>query len=565
VRPRPTQLLDYREFPLLYVDDEPDNLRVFELTFRREFSILTATSAEAGLRLLNANPVAVVLSDQRMPEVTGVEFLSRVRDIDPKTIRILVTAYGDVDILGEAINDGSIFRYVPKPWEPEDMRLTVRRAIEMYALERERSALLEELTLLNRLSRTLHREMDLDRLVELLLNATHHELGFDGAALLFFDKPGDTLSWRGLAPSDDEVARGIAELRFTRDTAPNFLDRLLKGDAQALRVNDQSKLEKPVRDWVTEVSADEILVVPLVGKNEVIGALAVDNRSGGRRLGADDRTLLDGLGMQAVIAIENARLVDDLRTSRAQVLRADRLGTLGTLAAGLAHEINNPLVSIHTFLSLAPEKRPDDDPSFWGEYHQLATSELERIRGLVATMSRLAHGGGETTGPEKSLVDLGDLAQEVVHLMQPEVTNAGITLLLDCPNETPKVLGVRDHLHQVMLNLLLNAIQATPEDGVVHMKVQPNPDRPQDSVIVLVEDSGRGIPEESLERIFDPFFTTKDVGEGTGLGLSVSRNIVELHRGCIDIRNRAEGGASAVLLFKLATGAPDEEKDPAGG
>ena len=99
-------VLDHREFPVLYVDDEPENLRVFELAFRRQFSILTAQSAEEGLRLLNENPVAVVLSDQRMPEVSGVEFLSRVRSLDPTTIRILVTAYGDAEILGEAINDG---------------------------------------------------------------------------------------------------------------------------------------------------------------------------------------------------------------------------------------------------------------------------------------------------------------------------------------------------------------------------------------------------------------------------------------------------------------------------
>ena len=130
MQPRPRQILDHREFPVLYVDDEPENLRVFELTFRREFSILTASSAEEGLRILNENPVAVVLSDQRMPGVSGVEFLSRVRSLDASAIRILVTAYGDAEILGEAINDGSIYRYVPKPWEPEDMRVTLRRAIE---------------------------------------------------------------------------------------------------------------------------------------------------------------------------------------------------------------------------------------------------------------------------------------------------------------------------------------------------------------------------------------------------------------------------------------------------
>lgn len=552
MRPKPMQLLDYREFPLLYVDDEPDNLRIFELTFRREFEILTATSADEGLRLLNENPVALVLSDQRMPGVSGVEFLSRVRDLDPKTIRILVTAYGDVDILGEAINDGSIYRYVPKPWEPEDMRLTVRRAIEMYALERERSALLDELTLLNRLSRSLHREMDLDRLVELLLGATHRELGFDGAALLFLEGGGERLAWRGVAPSDDEVARHLLDIQLCRERAPEFFEGLLAGEAQALGADAIESLEPGVKDWVREVSADEILAVPLVGKSEVIGVLAVDNRSGGRRFGADDRTLLDGLAMQAVIAIENARLVDDLRTSRAQVLRADRLGTLGTLAAGLAHEINNPLVSIQTFLSLAPQKRAETDESFWGEYHQLANAELERIRGLVATMSRLAHGGSESPGAERSLVDLRDLAQEVVGLLQREVASTGVALSVDAAPDTPKVLGVRDHLHQVLLNLLLNAVQATPEDGQVELRVGPAADGHDDTVEIIVEDSGRGIPDEHVERIFDPFFTTKDPDQGTGLGLMISHQIVADHGGSIGVRSRVGEGSTFTVTLPVS-------------
>ena len=142
MRPRPLRLHDPREFPILYVDDEIENLRIFELTFRREFSVLTAQSAEDGLRALNENPVAVVLSDHKMPGMTGVDFLARVREIDEQAIRILVTAYGDAEILGSAINDGRIYRYVAKPWNPDDMRITLRRAIERYALDRERETLL---------------------------------------------------------------------------------------------------------------------------------------------------------------------------------------------------------------------------------------------------------------------------------------------------------------------------------------------------------------------------------------------------------------------------------------
>jgi len=138
-RTRTDRAVDYREFPILYVDDEPDNLRIFELTFRSEFEILTAADAPAGLEVLSQQPVALVLSDHRMPGMTGVEFLSAVHELDETTIRILVTAYGDVKTLESAINNGSIYRFVPKPWSPEDMRITLRNGIERFALAQERT------------------------------------------------------------------------------------------------------------------------------------------------------------------------------------------------------------------------------------------------------------------------------------------------------------------------------------------------------------------------------------------------------------------------------------------
>jgi signal transduction histidine kinase/FixJ family two-component response regulator len=533
--------MDYREFPLLYVDDEPDNLRIFELSFERDFSILTAETGEQGLRVLNQNPVAVVLSDYRMPGMTGVEFLSRAREIDPNVVRILVTAYGDAETLGDAINDGRIYKFIAKPWEPEDMGLTIRRAIEAYALAREREGLLDELTLINRLSRSMHRELELERLLRLLLDAAHNELEFDGAALLFFDKAGRQLSWAEMVP-DGDVARRLREISIRRQSAPRFIASLRGGETQSLQLGDLSDLESPIRDWVTEVSADEIIVVPLVGQREVIGALAVDQRSGGRRFGADDRTLLDGLAIQAVIAIENARLVEDLRNTREQVRRADRLGTLGTLAAGLAHEINNPLVCVNTFLTLAPQKRQQADPEFWGEYHALAQSELERIRGLVATMSRLAHGGNDAMTLQEA-VDLGELVREVTTLLQRELKAAGVALSLEVSPQTEKITAVRDQIHQVLLNLLLNAIHATPSGGSVKVLVEPDRDRPLEVVAVVVEDTGAGIPEEHLEQIFDPFFTTKEPDEGTGLGLMITHQIVADHDGTIDVRSQPGCGS----------------------
>jgi len=551
MRPKPMRLMDHREFPLLYVDDEPENLRIFQLTFKRDFTILTAQSAQEGLEILNENPVAVVLSDHKMPGMSGVEFLSRVREVDPDTMRILVTAYGDAETLGQAINDGSIYRYIAKPWEPEDMRLTVLRAIEMYALDRERGALLNELTLLNDLGRSLHGELDLGSLRRLLLRAAHEEIGFDGVALLDFEGGGDRLAWGGHAP-DDEVAERVGGIEIDAGTAPQFIEQLQHAEMQTLRVDELDYLETPIRQWVTEVSADEILVVPLVGKERVVGALAVDNRRGGRRFGADDRTLLDGLAIQAVIAIENARLVDDLRRSREHVERADRLGTLGTLAAGLAHEINNPLVSIHTFLSLAPEKRAEDDPEFWQDYHALACAELERIRELVETMQRLGRGGSAAAEPE--MLDLGDLAREVTTLIQREVRASGVELEVSIHPDVPKVRGIRNQIHQVLLNLLLNALHATPPSGRVTIAVEP--DAVPEFARIRIQDTGRGISAENLERIFDPFFTTKGPDQGTGLGLMISHQIVVQHGGQIEVGS-AEGQGSCFGV-RLPIAGPSE-------
>jgi signal transduction histidine kinase len=521
--------------------------------------VLTATTAKEGLELLSQHPVAVVLSDQKMPGIEGVEFLRQVRELDPRVMRMLVTAYGDAKILGDAINDGNIYRYLLKPWEPEDMRLTVQRAIEAYALEAERATLLEELVILNRLSRTIHRDIDRGHLYDTLLSALSDELNFDGCAVMLCEPGSDTLRFAALEPND-EVAERLRELEFDVKTTPIFLDPLYKGDSQMLKVDDAADLETPVRAWLTEVSAEEIFVVPLIGKDRVVGALAVDNRRGGQRLGTEGRMLIEGLAMQAVIAIENAQLVDELRRSRAQVRRVDRLGTLGTLAAGLAHEINNPLVSLKTFLSLAPEKRETDDESFWGEYHELACAELDRIRGLVEAMSRLGR-GGSAPSHSREAVNVGEVAKQVVHLLHRETDRAGVEVRLEVVDSLPQIEAVRDQIHQVVLNLALNAIQASQSGDTIVISAESDgpPDEPT-GVRIRFQDAGDGISEENLERIFDPFFTTKDPDKGTGLGLMISHQIVADHGGSIEVESTP--GEGATFHVRLPSRGPISETTP---
>jgi signal transduction histidine kinase len=552
LRPRPDRILDYREYPVLYVDDEPENLRIFELSFRREFSVLTARSGEEGLARLQASPIALVLSDHRMPGMTGVEFLARALALDPRTIRILVTAYGDAETLRHAINSGAIYRFVPKPWTPDDMRIALRRGIEVYALDRERDQLLRELTLLNRVARSMTQELALSPLLDLLLGTVIEELGYDAAALLLFDPREERFVWDRFAPREDAVSQVLRGLELSRRTAPAFVRRLCDGEAQLLSLDHALRLENATRRWVTEVAAEEILAVALLGKHRALGALAVDNRRGGRRFTADDQTLLEGLAAQAAIAIENARLVEDLRRSREQVRRSERLGTLGTLAAGLAHEINNPLVSIHTFLQMAPAKRGEEDPEFWGGYHALACREVERIRRLVATMQGLGREGA--AAPARESFDARGVAEEVAALLQPEAARAQVALRVECDAGAPKLVAVRDHVHQVLTNLMLNAIQASHPGGEVAIRVAPDPIG--GGVCLEVSDRGAGIPEEILGRIFDPFFTTKGPDRGTGLGLVICHRLVSEHGGTIEVRSREGEGSTFAVRLPAADAAP---------
>ena len=553
---RPQRLLDYREFPVLYVDDEPGNLRIFELGFRRDFSVVTAPSGEKGLEILSRSPVAVVLSDQKMPGLTGVEFLARARELDPKTIRMLITAYGDAATLGSAINESCVWRYVAKPWHPEDLRLALRRAIELYALDRERDQLVRELSRLNRVARTINQELALEPLYDLLLDAVVSELGFDAATLLLFDEGGRSLRLARSAPRG-ALPPDLAGLSIRRGDAPRFLRHLEEGEPVLLALEHAAALEPVVRAWLTEVAADQVLVVPLVAKSRVLGAVAVDNRRGGTAFEADERLLLDGFATQAAIAIANAQLVDALRRSRNQVARADRLGTVGTLAAGVAHEINNPLVSIQTFLTLAPQKRAEEDAEFWGPYHQLAVSELERIRGLVATMSRLARGGGERV--QRAPCELRTVVDEAVRLVAHEAHEAQVTIDVDVEAGTPKVVAVREQLHQVLLNLLLNAIQATPPGGRIGVRSWGDEGEPG-CAWLEVSDTGRGIDPAHVEQIFDPFFTTKGPDVGTGLGLMICHHIVSDHGGTIEVESAP--GAGALFRVRLPVGG---ESGPAAG
>ena len=129
--------MEKKDFTILYVDDEVHNLISFNATFRREYKILTASSGEEGLKVLKNNDVHLVLSDQRMPEMTGVQFLENVSQEYPETIRMIITGYSDIDAVIGAINKSGVNRYINKPWDEREMRITIENARQLFGLQEE--------------------------------------------------------------------------------------------------------------------------------------------------------------------------------------------------------------------------------------------------------------------------------------------------------------------------------------------------------------------------------------------------------------------------------------------
>lgn len=138
-----------KQINVLYVDDEVHNLNSFKAGFRRLFNVFTAESAEEGRKILESEDIQVIITDQRMPVMTGIEFLESIIPTFPDPIRILLTGYADINAVIDAINKGQVYRYIQKPWMEEDLRINIEKAFEIYLLRRENKELTEKLLIAN--------------------------------------------------------------------------------------------------------------------------------------------------------------------------------------------------------------------------------------------------------------------------------------------------------------------------------------------------------------------------------------------------------------------------------
>lgn len=336
-------------------------------------------------------------------------------------------------------------------------------------------------------------------------------------------------------------------------------------EAKPLRLKDLTKDPRAHGFPPNHPPMRSFLGVPIISKGKILGNLYLTEKEGAEEFNEEDQTLAMTLAAQAAIAIENASLYEELQRSyqelkRSQdlLLRQEKLASLGRLAAGLAHELNNPLNNIVGFLE-ALERRSQAEPLLalkefedFPAFLQIVHREADRAASIVRRLLDFAR----QREPSFELVDLGRLISETIALVERQAILANQRIVVEPLLQPVQVKADTQMLQQLLLNLITNALDAIEGGGEVRITVKPGVrgqgsgvgEQHGDFVEISVSDTGCGIPPEHLPKIFDPFFTTKEVGKGTGLGLPICQSIVEQHRGTIEVRSEGIGKGTIVTV-----------------
>jgi len=491
---------------ILVVDDEPDILIALEDLFENDYRVLTASSPVQALDIIRHEPdIAIIISDQRMPEMQGDEFLAQARH-ETDADAILLTGYADLKAVIGAVNKGRIMAYVPKPWDPAALSNMVAAAYQR---------------------RMLARKLDTER-------ALLHGL---------MESTGDLISFKDL------------EGRFVRLNA---------GKARSLGCGAEECLGRKERDYVSPERAAMIEEA----ERRAIAACAPDEVVE-ERTAPDGTTqwilinhipILDEAGAVTNLATIE-RDITERKLMEMRLRQADKMQALGTLAGGVAHDFNNLLMAVLGSLDLASRRAPDD-PRLT-RLLQNATYAAERGASLtqrLLSFSRQRDLRLQAVDVNQVITGMNDLLTRTlggVIRIERQLSEALWTAMVD-----------PDQLELAILNLCINARDAMAENGILTLSTRNErveegriPDLGGgEYVVISVADTGSGIPPEVLTRVLEPFFTTKEVGKGTGLGLPMVYGLAQQSGGTVTIHSTVGSGTTVELYLSRA--AMEREEGP---
>jgi len=523
------------KFLVLIADDEVNTTIMLQRIFEREgYAVERVHDGMSALVAAQTLLPDLILLDVQMPQMDGFEVLRHLRT-RPETAlipTIIVTAKAQqsADIVHGF--DIGADDYIQKPFDPRELLARSRSKIRSRQLEEALHRRTQELEALIRIGEELNQLVSIDSILSMVPYLTLDLLSADVALICKCDQNGQLVAHQIL---------GRDKVNLPSIDPSKILELFL--------LNPQSDMWPTGRIMIPGIRSG--LVVPLENNRNIMGLITVGSNQNDYE--SDHLRLIIGIGRQASLAVRNAELYEiqanyalhleemveektrDLKSAQQLLVRAEKLASIGHLAASIAHEINNPLQPIRINLEHMLEDIESETPIDI-EGIRSTQENVERIRRIVKQLLEFT-GRRETAASEMQVLELGPVIEGVVSLNRKLFIQDGLQITVDVQDGL-QVYGNRDQLEQVFMNLTLNAHAAMQSGGCLQIRSF----KERNTAVIVFADQGIGIAPEVINQIFDPFYSTKP--NGTGLGLFVSFGIIQNHQGSIDVQSERNVGTT---------------------
>lgn len=493
-------------YKILVADDDPATLELIEAAlFPRGYEITCASSGKGALEAFSQKGAHLALLDLVMPGPGGLECLKEIKRTKPETEVIIITAYGDEESAIEALRLGA-FDYIVKPFHLEHLRNSVERALERYRHFSDKKRFIERLE--EEVSR---RTMELEETKQ-RLQATF-----------------------------DAITDGIVILdRDFRIVAANF------GTASLFAKSTEDLLNKQCYNefFKWDGPCEECPVRRTFETGRPKSAVITLTRDDGSRFYFEISSFpISSPKGDVDHVVEYIKDTTEQRRQQQFLHNSAKMAAVGQLAAGVAHELGNALGIIGGSVQFLLKSKSKNR-------NQALQESLEVIDRNVASADRIIRGllsFAKPRDPSFSLLDITSVLEKACFLLKGEFAKNNINVLKRYCPDVPWVLADAEQMEQVFINILLNSIQAMEEGGLITLETTF--DQQRRVVKIEFSDTGKGIPQDYINRIFDPFFTTKE--GGTGLGLSVSYRLIQAHGGYISVMSQEAKGTKVSISLPV--------------
>ncbi len=515
---------------IIIVDDEIDVLdlcrRILE---SKGYQVTTARDGHQVVEFAQKEHFDLLLTDIRMPGMSGLEVAQAVKQCDPNVICVTMTGFSTMDMAIEALKLG-IDEFIMKPFSPDELNMAISKALDKERLRKENFRL-RSLIPLFELNKTLLGTVEVDEVLHQLLDIAKAETKADFARIYTFDE-------------GEIVAHFEPE---TNDASPQQLEAshqlaktIFEGSSQ-LVLNPQTT-DPQQRRWLEQLTMQFVIATPLKSKESILGALILARSQ--NNFAASDSNFLSVLAGQASIALENARLFSEIQEAYEELKMLDHMKSEFINIA--AHELRTPLAILMGYASMLEE----DLQGVQHDYISTIMRNSLRLTHLIDDMLSLQSLESGIVSLAKDPLDLPEAVQAAIDDLSLWAEQKKLTLEVDIPPNFPQMIADRQKFDLIVVNLINNAVKFTPSGGHINFKARVTG---ENTTTISVTNSGISIPKKELGRVFERFYQiekslTREHG-GIGLGLSIARGMVNVCGG--EIYAESEEGESTTFTFTL--------------